>query len=320
MTSAHGPRPARLVTSMLAALVSAFAIASPADAQDVVRVPGTRVSIVVPPGFEPAAQFPGFGQADTGSSIVVTEMPAPFGAVRAGMSEASMASRGMTLLSSEDARIASRDGVLLSAAQQANGSTFRSWLGMFDTGRGTVLVVAAYPEATAATLGDVLKRAVLSARWDDHVVIDSFEGLRFRLRETATLKIAARVSDALLLTKGGAPGPVAPLEPLLVVGASMRDIQIDDVEAFARARILQTARVRDIGDVRGATVNAGDAPGYELVATARDADSGSPLVLYQVVAVRGRSYYLVQGMVGAAGADEFVSEFRAVVSSLSFVD
>jgi len=320
MTSARRFRRSRVLNSVSTLLACVLAATSPVAAQEPVRVPGTRVSVVVPPGFEPAVQFPGFRHVDTGSSIVITELPAPFATVRAGMTEEAIASRGMTLLSSEDARIASHEGLLMSATQQADGATYRSWLGMFGTAGATVLVVAAYPEAMAATLAEVLKRAVLSARWNDGDVIDASEGLRFRLRESATLKIAARVSDMLLLTKGGAPGPVAPPDPLLVVGASMTDVPIDDVEAFARSRLLQTARVREIGDVTGRAVTAGGTPGYELVATARDADSGSPLVLYQVVAVKGRSYYLVQGIVGAAAADQFLPEFREVVGSLSFVE
>jgi hypothetical protein len=294
-------------------------IATSADLQAAVRVSGTRVSVLVPPGFEPVVQAPGFRDKETGSSLVVTEIPGPFAAVRAGLTAEGLATRGMQLLSAEEVRIASRDGVLMAASQQVGGAIFRTWMGVFGTNNATVMVVAAYPEALAGKMSALLRRAVLSAEWGPDVVVDPFEGLLFRLREGKTLKIAGRMSNALMLTRGGTSGPPPPAEPMLVVATSLTEVEVGDLETFAKARLMQTAQVKEITDIEGRTVTVGGSPGYEIRAAARDLKTGAPLVVYQLVAVRGRQYYLVQGLVGAAGADEYIPEFRAVASSLTFV-
>jgi hypothetical protein len=59
----------------------------------------------------------------------------------------------------------------------------------------------------------------------------------------------------------------------------------------------------------------GDMGGYEIVATAVDRDSGTAIDVYQVFASDGARYYLVQGLVGTDGADEFMPQFREVAAS-----
>ncbi len=51
-----------------------------------VAVPGTSVRLPPPEGFMPADRFPGFMKESTGSSIMVSEIPGPYGEVTAGFS------------------------------------------------------------------------------------------------------------------------------------------------------------------------------------------------------------------------------------------
>jgi hypothetical protein len=297
----------------------AYPRAAQSDTQAAVRVSGTRVSVMVPPGFEPLAQAPGFRDAETGSSLVVTEIPGPFAAVRAGLTAEGLATRGMQLLSTEDVRIGSDEAVLMAASQQVGGVPVRTWMGLFGSDTATVMVIAAYPEAVAGKMSALLRRAVLSAAWHPDAVVDSFDGLPFRLREGRTLKISARISNTLMLTRGGTTGPQPPAEPLLVVGASLSEVEVTDIEAFSKARVMQIAQVREITNVEGRRTVVGGNPAYEIRAAARDLKTGAPLIVYQSLAVRGKLYYLAQGLVGADAADEFISEFRDVVNSLTFV-
>jgi hypothetical protein len=57
--------------------------------------------------------------------------------------------------------------------------------------------------------------------------------------------------------------------------------------------------------------------GSELLADAQDAGSATPLKVYQVILFDGRSYILMQGVVGAKVADEFLPEFKKMARSLS---
>src|SRR5688500_20086113 len=92
-----------MVRSIFSALVLVVMTASavPAFAQ-VVRVPGTNVSLVPPAGFSPARQYPGFEQESGQASIMVTELPgAAADMLRARTGEA-LATRGWILVTARD--------------------------------------------------------------------------------------------------------------------------------------------------------------------------------------------------------------------------
>ena len=302
-----------------AAILLACGTATPAAA-GVVRVAGTAVSLAPPSDFVPAKQFPGFQHDRSGSSIMVTEMAGPYAEFRGAMTKEAMATRGMTLLSSESARFANLEGLLVSATQTANGIVYRKWLGVFGTAEKTVMLVASFPESAAAALSEPIKQSLLSARWNAAAQLDVHEGLTYRIKEPASLKVSTRSSNMLMLTKGGRPGPVPPEDPLVVVGNSIGQGTIADVEDFARRRILQTAQVKEIGDIKGRAVTIAGSSGYELTATAKDLKSGTPLVLYQTILVRKDGYVLVQGLVGAAASEIYLPEFRQLAQSLTFIE
>lgn len=313
------PSHARNMVALFMAAVVMHALVADATAQTAVQVPGTRVGLVAPAGFEPATQFTGFQQVETGAAIVIAEIPGPFQAVRAGMTKEALATRSLTLVSSEAVWIANREGLLIATVRDVNGAALRQWIGVFGDSQATVTVVAAFPESQMTRLGEPLRQAVLSAEWNPTAAVGVFDGLTFRVEETATLKVSARLVNTVLLTRDGKSGPVAPEDPLLVVGSSFGTVGVGDLEAFARARITQTARVKDVRDIRGEAVTVAGSPGYEIVAAARGDESGVDLALYQVIVLRGGAYYIVQGMVGAASAERDIAEFRAITKTLSFV-
>src|SRR5215218_3813040 len=108
---ASGRKPVRCITvlSMPTAFTLVFLLFHfvSLDAQ-AVRVAGTSVTLAPPPGFTPSARFPGFERADLQASIMVTEVPGPMTGLTRGMTAAGLATRGMTLISSERPQV---DGV-----------------------------------------------------------------------------------------------------------------------------------------------------------------------------------------------------------------
>lgn len=281
-----------------------------------VRVTGTGVQLVPPDGFEPATLYPGFQDPASGATLMVTEMPAPFAEARQGMTKARLATRGMTARSIETIDFADVEGLLISVDQQATGM---AWLGLFGDAERTVMVVAAFPRDALAELGESLERSVRSARYAE-APADPFEGLIFRIPASDELKLANRMGNMVTLTKDGQRGIVAPRDPLCLVGSSYREVDIDDLEAFARERLLQTAEVQDIDDIEGESARIDGRPAYVLTADARDLKSGTALRLFQAVAVDGDVYVLVQGMVGKDAAKRYLPAFRKIADGLTFQD
>jgi len=302
---------------LLAVMSAGPAPAGAADARE--RVAGSKVVLSPPAGFNPADNFMGFMQAETASSIMVTELAAPFALVREGMTADGLASRGMIWQSTEDHRFGEYEGVLIKVGQSAGGTAYLKYMGFFGDGQMTFMVVASFPEDFADDLDGPLRQAVLSADLDLSQDVGLFDGLTFHVDGTDALKIADRMSTMILLTRDGMTG-AGPEDPLLIVGSAYAKVPVDDLETFARSRIMQTAHVEEIEVVKVASVRIDGLEGVELTATARDAQSEIRMELYQVIVVKDGLYYIVQGLVGQAAAAEYFPEFRKVAGTMTFVE
>ena len=297
-------------------VASLVLVAAWAEAWGAERIPGTRVTLQPPQGFTPATQFPGYQRADAASSIMVTEIPAAADQLRAAMTRDGLARQGMTLLTASPGSVSGLDATLLHVSQSAGGATFEKWMILFGDQANTVMVVATYPQALAASLSEPMKQSVLSARWDPSQSVGLFDGLTFRVAESDTLKFARRISNMIMLTEGGHQEQVGPSEPFAVVGTSLHQVAIADVETFSKQRLAQTTEITGLTNLQGRAITVDGLPAYELTAEANDLQSGTPLSVYQLVAAEGQAYFLIQGLVGRAKGQRFLPEFRAIASSL----
>lgn len=304
----------RLGVSFVAGIILAVVGSLPAGA-DPVRVPGTSTSLQPPPGFSLADSFPGFRSAELQATIMVTELPVPAPALMEGMTREALASRGMTLLSSQSETIGGRQALLLHVAQAAAGTEYLKWMLVTGDDKAAVMVVGTFPKSAAGGVGASIRSAVLSTSWGTAGAGDPFEGLRFRVTPTDRLKLAGRVSNMLMLTESGSTGPLGPGEPLYVVGSSIGPAGSGDLKAFSEARARQTEQIEDLRNVMGREITLGGLAAYEILADARDVKTGTPLRLYQVIALDGDGYFIVQGLVGADRAAEMLPELRRVTES-----
>lgn len=298
------------------ALAILFALAAPgAAAAQPQPVAGMRVVLQPPQGFIPAARFAGFQNEAARASIMVAEVPAAFSLMETRLTPESFAGEGMQLRSSEPFAADSLRGRLLAVTQAApDGVTYHKWVLMFGDDSVTAIVTATYPEASAASLGEPMKQAVLSSRWS-RAPADRMAGLGFRITERPRLRVANRVGNAILLnTTGTIPNPTG--SPLLVLGSSVAEVDLSDVEAFARRRIAQMDGISGLTNLTGSSFDVDGVTAYELVGDAVDADDGVATRVYQVIIPEGRHYILIQGFVAPDQAAEFIPEFQALARSV----
>lgn len=293
-----------------------FLAAPMAAAAQPQAVPGTRVTLQPPEGFIPAERFTGFQRAEAHASIVVVQLEAPFAEMEGRLTAEAFAAQGMRVRGSEQIAVDSMRGRLVAVTQEARGESFDKWALMFGDGDVTVIITATYPQSAADSLSEPMRRAVLSARLGDTVQADPMAGLDFRISEGSRLRIATRVGNTLLLNETGhLPNP-GPASPFLAVGASASQANLDDLEAFARRRITQTANFSQVSNVTGSTITIDGSPAYELFADGVHTESSTPVKLYQVVVAEGNHYHLIQASAGVDKASEFIPEFQTIARSL----
>lgn len=294
-------------------LLAALALGAPARAESV-RVPGTGVRMAPPPGFSRAEQFAGFQDSDHGASIVVTEIPGPVTEVRRGMTRSGLASRGMELIESRTVTVGEEQALLLHVSQQAQGVGYFKWMLVGGSAERTFMVVGTFP-AEAADLSDPIRAALLSASWGNAPRADRFEGMPFHVDATPQMRFSDRMGNLLIFTETGRVVSGKPDVAVLIVGSSLGDVEIDDLEHFSKERLLQTDRLKGVRVRSGASVLIDSLAGYEVVAEGSDAKSGTPVGVYQLMLREGKTYYIAQGFVAKARLQEILPAFRQVTGS-----
>src|SRR5262245_50826046 len=122
----------------------------PLAQQNLVKVPGTKVSLVPPEGLKLSEQFPGFWDEERGLSISILEMPTPYSEIIKGFTKGALDARGMRLLSNREISFNGRAGTLLQFRMEGPSGPDLSWMAAIGNEKETVLVTASFPERMKA--------------------------------------------------------------------------------------------------------------------------------------------------------------------------
>lgn len=288
------------------ALVASNAIAG--------QVPGTSVSIAPPNGYVAADRFPGFMNEASRSSIMISEIPAPFGEITAGFSDKKrMQAQGMALLNKSSVKIDSHTGMLLHVEQPAYGTLFKKWMVAVDRSGTTTLIVASYPEAEAKQ-GELLKTAILTATF--HKATDPSDALTFSVTPSPPFKVAKVIGQNMVLSPNGSFPVKDEKIPFMILGLSASEgLAIPDKKAFSEHRVLKTAKVKNTIVTQSTPVKIGNLSGYATTAKGEGEDTATPLTVYQVLLFDTSGYCLIQGIAPSAEKDAYMPLFEKMSKS-----
>jgi hypothetical protein len=307
-----------LVFSILLFLSGSFASTRslPFAQTKLVKVPGTKVSLVPPPGLKPSDRFPGFGDEETSSSIAITETPAPYSEMARGFTKEALATNGMSLLSRKEISLNERPGILFHLRQETQSGDILKWMVMTGDEKETVLITAAFPERMKARWSSEMEKAVLSALWDVEAETDPLAGLNFSFEDDPSLKFARRMSNMVMLTKDGALPGKPTNDPFFIIGSSISQVTIPDIGKFAEKRLMQIEQVSGIAIKQQSDVTIAGLPGSEIVADAKWNDlPDSPVVVYQVLLLDGKNYFLMQGFAPREEQERYLAIFYRIAQS-----
>ena len=248
---------------------------------------------------------------------MVVMIPGPYSEVSSGFTTAQMKTRGMNLQSKENIDIDGLPSVLMNVTQSAYGIEFGKWIAVFGDDSKTIIITATFPKSREDELSGQLKSTVLNTKLDQTPPPDTGADLNFSIVPSDKLKITHGIGKTLLYTKDGVIPAKSVEDPVFIAAPSFFEVPIPDKRQFAVQRLFQTATIKVHSLISNAPVTIDGLDGYESFAEAEHADSGTPLVLYQVVLFDEGSYILMQGLVGAKLSDEYLFEFRAMARSLT---
>jgi hypothetical protein len=306
------------VILVLLFLFGSFANArsSPFAQKKPVKVPGTKVSLIPPPGLKPSERFPGFGDEETSSSIMITETPVPYSEMASGLTKEALATNGMSVLRRKEISLNGRPGILFHLKQEAQPGDILKWMVMTGDEKDTILIIAAFPEQMKARLSSEMEKAVLSARWDVDAETDPLDGLVFSFEDDPSMKFARRLSNNVMLTKDGAFPDRPTNDPFFIIGSSLSEVTIPDVGKFAEKRLMQIKQVSGIAIKQQSEVTIAGLPGSEIVAEAQWNDlPDAPVVVYQVILSDGKNYFLMQGFAPREEQEKYLAVFSRIAQS-----
>ena len=143
-----------------------------------------------------------------------------------------------------------------------------------------------------------------------------FDGLSFRVGESKDLKYAKRQDRMIILCPGGDFTQLSIGFPVMMVGSNENQTPIKDLVAFSKERIkaMKNMIIEKIVKQKKFQIDGFEA--YEIEARAKAVFMQMPMRVYQVIISKGKTYYLIQGMVSEANIRDYIQQFRTIAYSV----
>ena len=181
------------------------------------------------------------------------------------------------------------------------------------------MVTATFPREHEKSLSAALKQAVQSAHPDSstRTVQEPLADLTYSLPPTPQLKLAGRVQNMLMFTPDGQMVAKNGFKGLFVVAQSLSQVEIPSVTAFAAGRLRQTKGVSELKISSQSAVSIAGLRGWEIVGTAVETHWKVPIVMYQVLLVGDRTYYLMQAEVPQSESKKYLPVLKLMARSFT---
>ena len=275
-----------------------------------VWVPGTKISIIPPPDFEPAPDWPGYAQQSTTSSVMVVEIPGPFAESVAGFEdEEKMAVRGMKLLSKEDLKVNHYPAHFLEIKQSAMGLSFSKWILVFGDESHTVMVNGVYPEGNEKLSKDI-RKSVESIVYEPDKEFDPLDAVIFSIDVEGTpFQLTTSIGGSLAYTKDGLVPTELEDNAKFMVSTSMGEFPIDEPEEFTQHRMNQLNLGFEVETESFLPINIDDMDGHEVLAYGTNAETGNRELVLLTMLYTESKYYIMTGL-ASGDHEENLALFR----------
>jgi hypothetical protein len=280
----------------VAAVIFAAFAAAPLHAQEPVFPPNSRVGLTPPPGFTPSTRFPGFENPQASAAILLVDLPAEaFAQIETGFSDEALKARGMTVEKRDAIELKDGSGTLVIAQHTAATQKRRDTMMMAKLPGATVLISVQMLETSREAVSDeavrdALKTVTVRTKVPDE---EKLSILPYRLSELSGFRIVRSAGDGSALLTDGPQDMVASVEQpfVLVALAPGEPPKPEDRDAFARRVFASAPGLKEVRIMRAEPMRINNQAGYEILAEAKDAQTGTDVTTVQWLRF-GRGGYL----------------------------
>jgi hypothetical protein len=258
------------------------------------NIKGTKVSVIPPKGFTDGLNFLGLQQTESGSSIMILDIPGPYAETSKGITKDNMLSKGVEMNEIETLTINGLPAIFATGIQNAYGNIYSKFILVFGTDNETIMINGVYPN-NLKKVGDEIKQSMLTVFYEPDKKINPFEALDYSIDISETkLKFGKSMSGALIFSVDGQVPTASSDKTNLIVAKSFSQISTEDKKLFCINRLKQTPiEVKNIVYINEITIDG--ISGYEIYAKGKNKKSSETENIYQVILFSDKLYYILFG-------------------------
>jgi len=283
--------------------------------EEYVAIPSAGVAMRPPASFVRSESFDGFNHPSDAVSIMVVQLTGPFSEMDRGFTAENLAKRGLRLIDREQRNVNGQTGFFVHFAQSQAGNDYLKWSLIYGSEEQTTLITATCPKELQSKYAASLKSSILNVRSAMAAAPSGDESLSFEITPTEPFKFGNKVANTAMYPVDGAKLLTSPSEPIFVVAPALSSTLILDRRAYADARLKSNPHARSVTPESTGPITIDALEGFESLAKAEDAKTGTPIAVYQVILFTDDSYIVMQGLVGAEQSDKFVPAFQTMARS-----
>jgi hypothetical protein len=311
-----------------AAVFALMVLAMPARAADPIFPPGSRIGLVPPVGMVASDTFAGFSDPNKDAAILITTLPAAaYSRIEKTLDTEALRKQGVSLDKREPMQLSVGKGFLLTGRQVADKARYRKWLLVAAAGDLTALVTVQVPEQDDAYPDRVVRAALATLSVRPTVPQEEeLSLLPFAVGELAGFHVDGVLRGRVLVlsdsqSEGLKDSSKDPFEGslnarLLVAAVPGGPTEPDDRANFARSSFNEIAGIRNVHVTMSEPLRIGGQPGYQTMAEARDAHTGTDVMVVQWLRFGSGGFLQMIGVARAETWTHVLARLRTVRDSI----
>jgi hypothetical protein len=278
-----------------------------------INILGTKISLIPPDGFIKATNFLGLQQPQSGSTIMILDIPAPFSESSKAITKENFLSQGVEVKNIEKLILNNLPAIFITGEQSASGNIYTKFILCFGTEKETILINGAIPN-NLKELSNSVKTSILTCYYETNKEVNPLDVVDYSIDYSKSkLKFAKSISNSLIFNTDGLIPTKSADETSLIVAKSFLNSDIDDKKLFCLNRLKQfPVEIIKKDDVLETNIDG--ILGYEIVALVKDKSTGLEEKICQIILFSDNLYYLFYGSTNQ-DYNNNIKEIKSLIST-----